>query len=195
MEVRKRYKYSPLVLKLRKAIIEEAKKSKHISSWFLPRHLMEVERCANRLCDKYSQADRDIVCLGVWFHDIGRLRGYDKKHDIYGAEEARKILSQAGLPSAKIEKVYEVCRSHKCEDVQPKSLEAKILATADAMSHFMHTVYLRLFLYYQTEMTFDESRILIRKKLERDFNRKIFFKEVKNQLRKKYEAMRFVLQD
>jgi len=194
-KVKKQYKYSPLVLKFRKEIIKEAKNSKHIGSWFLPQHLMEVERFANLLCDKYPQADRDIVGLGVWFHDIGRLRGYDAEHDVYGAEEVRKTLSQEDFPLEKIEKVYEVCRSHRCKDVQPESLEAKILATADAMSHFIHAFYFRLFQYYQSKMTFDEIKALARKKLERDFNTKLFFEEAKDEVREKYEAIKLVLQD
>jgi putative nucleotidyltransferase with HDIG domain len=194
MRLKQQYKYSPLVLKFRKKIIKEAKSSKHIGSWFLPQHLMEVERFANLLCDKHPGADRDIVGLGVWFHDIGRLRGYDEGHDVYGAKEVRKILSQEDFPLGKIGKVYEVCRSHRCEDLQPKSLEAKILATADAMSHFVHAFYFRLFQHYQDKMTFDEIKALVRKKLERDFNSKMFFKEAKDEVREKYEAMKLILQ-
>jgi len=189
------YKYAPLVARLRQEIINEARESKHIGSWFLPYHLMEVERFANLLCDKFPEADRDIVGLGVWFHDIGRLRGYEKDHDVYGAEEAQKVLAKKGFPTDKIKRVYEVCRTHRCTDVQPESLEAKILATADAMSHFTHGFYFRLFQHYQDKMDFDEIRKLVRKKLERDFNKKILFDEAKKEVQDIYEAMRLVLQD
>ena len=191
----KEYQYDPLVAKLRQRVIEEARQSEHIGSWFLPQHLMEVERFANLLCNKHPEADRDIVGLGVWFHDIGRLRGQDEGHDVFGAEEAKRVLSKEDYPADKTERVYEVCRSHRCKDVQPESLEAKILATADAVSHFTHAFYFRLFQHYQGEMSFDEIREVVRKKIERDFNDKMFFDEAREEVRDKYEAMKTVLSD
>lgn len=189
------YTYNPTVLGVRESVIAEAKESEHIGSWFLSQHLMEVERYANLFCDRFSEADRDVVGLGVWFHDIGRLRGKNEGHDVYGAEEARKVLEKEGYPLEKIERVYEVCRSHGCRDVQPESLEAKILATADAMSHFTHSFYFRLFQFYKDEKSFEEIREIIRKKLDRDFNDKIAFDEGRGEVRDRYEAMKLVLQD
>lgn len=191
----KNYKYSPIVLFLREKVIKEAKETTQIGDWFLSKHLMEVERFANLLCDKHPDADRDIVGFGVWFHDIGRLRGQDEGHDVYGAEEAKRVLIKEGVDTDKIKRVYEVCRSHGCKDVKPESLEAKILATADAMSHFTHSFYFRLFQYYKDELTFEEIKDKILQKLERDFNDKIAFDEGRDEVRKQYEAMKVVLQD
>lgn len=187
------YRYSPIVSRIRQEVMAEAKASEHIEKWFLPDHLLEVERSANWLCDLYSEADRDVVGLGVWLHDIGRLRGRDDDHDVYGAEEARKILAETAFPPEKIELIYEVCRSHRCKDVQPQSLEAKILATADAMSHFTHGFYFRLFDHYKDKMNFDELLILIRKKLERDFGQKMFFEEAREKIKGQYQAWKVVL--
>jgi putative nucleotidyltransferase with HDIG domain len=191
----KEYAYNPTVARIREAVVAEAKETEHIDDWFLPQHLVEVERYANLLCDKFPEADRDVVGLGVWFHDIGRLRGHDEGHDVYGAEEAKKVLKNEGYPSDKIDGVYEVCRAHRCKDVKPESLEAKILATADAMSHFTHSFYFRLFQFYKDEKSFEEIREIVRKKLERDFNDKIAFDEGRDEVRDRYEAMKLVLQN
>lgn len=191
----KEYTYSPTVTKLRDSVIKEAQETEYIDDWFLPQHLMEVERFANLLCDKHPDADRDIVGLGVWFHDIGRLRGKDEGHDVYGAEEAKRLLGESGYPPDKIEMVYEVCRSHRCKDVKPESLEAKILATADAMSHFTHSFYFRLLQFYKDEKSFEEIREIVRNKLDRDYNDKIAFDEGREEVRAQYEAMKLVLQD
>lgn len=191
----KEYTYSPKVASLREKVIKEAKESTQIDDWFLSQHLMEVERFANLLCDKHPDADRDVVGLGVWYHDIGRLRGQDEGHDVYGAEEAKKVLGDEGFSPDKIERVYEVCRSHRCKDVKPESLEAKILATADAMSHFTHSFYFRLFQFYKDELTFEEIKDKVRQKLERDFNDKIAFDEGRDEVKEQYEAMKIVLQD
>ena len=191
----KEYNYSPLITEIREAVIDEAKTTTKIDTWFLSQHLMEVERFANLLCDKFPEADRDIVGLGVWFHDIGRLRGQDEGHDVYGAEEAKKVLGDKGFDSEKTDRVYEVCRSHRCKDIKPESLEAKILATADAMSHFTHSFYFRLFQFYKDEKSFEEIREIVKKKLERDFNDKIYFEEGRDEVRERYGAMKLVLQD
>jgi putative nucleotidyltransferase with HDIG domain len=191
----KEYTYSPIVSNLREKVIKEAKESTQIDDWFLSQHLMEVERFANLLCDKYPDADRDVVGLGVWYHDIGRLRGQDEGHDVYGADEAKKVLGKEGFAPDKIERVYEVCRSHRCKDIKPESLEAKILATADAMSHFTHSFYFRLFQFYKDELAFEEIKDKVLQKLERDFNDKIAFDEGREEVRTQYEAMKLVLQD
>lgn len=187
------YGYDPLVANLRDEIIAEAKRSEHIDSWFLPEHLMEVERLANSLCDQFPEADRDVVGLSVWFHDIGRLRGCEEEHDVYGAQEAKKVLSEKGFPSEKTELVYQACLAHRCKEIKPESLEAKILATADAMSHFSHGFYLRLFQVLKGRMSFGEIRDLVRKKLERDYNDKIFFNQAREEIRERYQALKLIL--
>ncbi len=192
--IAKKYKYSKIVTKNRKNIIDEAKASEHIEPWFLPQHLMEVERYGNILCDKFPKANRDAVILGVWFHDLGRLRGHDEAHDVYGAEEAKKTLTKDGYSNDKVALVYEICRAHRCKDVRPESLEAKILATADAMSHFTHSFYIRLFQAYKDELSFEEIKKNVLKKLDRDYNDKIAFDEGREEVRNRYEAMKLIFQ-
>lgn len=182
------YNYSPLVNKIREAVTKEANDSKEIESWFLPFHILEVEHFANKLCDAHPEADREVVVLSVWFHDIGRFRGIEDDHDVYGAEESKKVLSQEGVSEEIIDKVYEACRSHRCDEIKPKEIEAKILATADAMSHFTHGFYPRLLPYLCKDRSYEEARDFINKKLLRDFNDKISFEEARNEIKDKYEA-------
>jgi len=54
------------------------------------------------------------------------------------------LLEQKFDP-VRIEKVVEACRSHSVKKVVPKTLEAKMLATADAMSHFYYGFYFKAF--------------------------------------------------
>lgn len=65
-------------------------------------------------------------------------------HDLEAARLARQVLAQKGFDKKLIDLVYEVCKLHRCEEFKPKSIEGKILATADAMSHFPDGFYLRL---------------------------------------------------
>lgn len=189
------YRYSPFVNQIRENIIEEAKNSQNIEPWFLDEHLMEVEHLANLLCDDFQNADRDLVGLGVWFHDIGRLRGQDENHDVVGAEIAKETLLSNGVSKERAKRVYDICRSHRCSDVMPKSLEAKILATADAMSHFKHSFYIRLIPIYMEELTFEEAKLKVLKKINRDYKEKIAFDQARDAVKEKYVALRLILED
>jgi len=177
---------------IRKQVIKEFKSSPK-RAWVIDSHLLVVEKFVNQLCDLYKKADREIVLLGVWFHDIGRIRKRNKDHDLYGAKEAKKILSQYNLPKEKIKLVYEACRAHCCKNIKPKSLEAKILATADAMSHLTNGFYLRLFFEKRFGENFEDNKKTVLKKLERDFNDKILLPKAKKIIEPLYEAWKKIL--
>ena len=90
--------------------------------------------------------------------------------------------------------VSEACRTHCCQDVKPKSLEAKILATAaDAMSHLANGFYLRLFFVRRFGENFEENKKAVLRKLERDFHDKILFPKAKKIVRPLYNAWKKIL--
>lgn len=188
------YHYSSLVEEIRNEIIAEAKASTMIDDWFLPEHLMEVERLANWLCDEIPEADRDVVALSVWFHDKGRLVGIDDGHDVYGAKAAKERLGQADLPPEKIELVANACLAHRAEEIKPESVEAKILATADAMSHFVSpNFYFRVFEHYRLSKPLEEVLEIVSKKLDRDYLQKMLFDLAKEKIKSKYDAWKIIL--
>lgn len=187
------YTYSSLVEAIRNETIERAQKSIYIDDWFLPEHLMEVERLANWLCDEVPEADRDVVALSVWFHDSGRLVGIDDGHDVYGANAANERLRTTGLSNEKIQLVVDACRAHRAEELKPESIEAKILATADAMSHFVSpNFYFRVFEHYRKSKSFEEALDTVSKKLDRDYLQKMFFTQAKEKIQPKYDAWKEV---
>ena len=153
-----------------------------------------VEDYVNKLCDIFSEADRQAVICAVWFHDIGRLEGMHEGHDVYGAKEAQRILQGAGISQSVIEKVVDACCGHRCKEVKPKTLEGKILASADAMSHFNRTFPLRVFAHNISKgLSFEDTISKLRAKLERDFNEKIQFEEAREMARERYEAWKKIL--
>lgn len=188
------YNYSPLVNEIRNEVMAEAKASTQIDDWFLPEHSLVVEQLANWLCDEITEADRDVVVLSVWFHDKGRLVGIDDGHDVYGAKAAKERLSQTDLPPEKIELVANACLTHRAEEIKPETLEARILATADAMSHFISpNLYFRVFDHYRKSKSFEESIDIVSQKIERDYTQKMLFDLAKNKIKAKYEAWKAVL--
>lgn len=177
-------------------LAREIKTSEHCDSWFYKEHVLVVEKLALDLCDLYPNANRDVVTISVWFHDIGRAHGKNKDHDLYGADYARKILSKNGFDQNLIDLVSESCRTHSCsENGKPKSLEGRILATADGLSHYHNGFYLRILYSWSNGNTGDycDLKKKLFKKMKRDLDEKIFFDEVREKVLPMYEAWKKVV--
>jgi len=177
---------------IRSQIEKKIKTSKLCQPLFFDKHVMVVEKFAKQLCQLYPQANKDVVLLSVWFHDIGRADGHNKDHDVYGAEYARKLLNKKDYNKKIIDLVYEACKSHCCKKYKPQSLEAKILATADALSHYSNGFYLLIFHYWSQKMDYNEARNKLIRKIEKDYKDKILLKEVKEALKPFYNAWKLI---
>ncbi len=159
----------------------------HVAMW--DDHVVIVEKYAQWLLTKLPEAKRDITLLGVWFHDIARAYNEHAQHDVKGAEYARQYLLAHHLDSKVITQVYEACRAHKAENIIPESLEAKIVASADAMSHFDNSFFLTVFYSWSHEdKTAQELKKKLLMKVERDYREKIFFDFARQKIKKHYQA-------
>lgn len=157
--------------------------------WFWDVHLLEVEKCAKTILIKLPKADKEIVMLGVWLHDLQRIRKIDGNHCKIGAVEAEKVMQKFGYLPEKIEIVKEIILAHSCEnDLAPKTLEGKILATADAMSHFLSDFYLAIAATGKRDAKSFKKWVM--KKIDRDYRKKIFFPFAKKLIAERYVALR-----
>lgn len=195
--------FGPIINQLQK----EIKDSTFCEPWFYEEHLLVVEKLATALCDLHPEANREAVMLMVWFHDVGRAHGHNADHDLYGADYARQLLSKQHIDQDLIELVALGCQTHSCEDHGlPQSLEGKILATADAMSHFNEGFFLRLLSTWSREIdsthypelnrtvSFAQIKKKLYEKIERDLSVKIFFDEARLAVMPAYQAWQTVLQ-
>lgn len=108
----------------------------------LNNHLPEVERWAVWLADSHPEANATVILLGVWLHDIGQVTGpKEVDHAVNSEVESRSFLSTVGASPDLVEKVAHCVRSHRCKDVLPMTLEARVLAAADSASHLSDNVY------------------------------------------------------
>ena len=156
----------------------------HIDSWFYDKHLLAVEKYANFLLTKLPKADKEIVLLGVWLHDTQRVRGIKGDHQKIGAIEAKKIMLEYDYSLDKIKKVQDIILSHSCDGLMPKTLEGKILATADAMTHYVNDFYLQIATTGQRSLS--EFKEWALEKLNRDYNKKIFFPFAKKEIKERH---------
>lgn len=160
--------------------------------WGLANHVPEMEKWTIHLLKKYPEADSEVVFLAAWLHDIGHYPISDKTdHAIIGEERSRKFLAENNYDSKRAESVLHCVRSHRCKDVMPETLEAKIIAFCDSASHMTDQ-----FMYLQMandDKLGGQERVL--PKLDRDYRDLAIFPELQKEWAPLYEAWRTLLQE
>lgn len=143
-------------------------------------HIMPVLEESRRMAKKYK-GDENLVCIGAVVHDVGLI--YSKKnHDVVGAKKVFDILLNHSFSKDTVAKASNIILCHRCKTKFPKTLEEKIVITADAIAHFSPAYYLGL-----AVIANEDYKGMMRnnfEKLIRDFERKIFFVPEKRKFKK-----------
>jgi HD superfamily phosphodiesterase len=152
---------------------------------FYKYHLLMVEKAARDLLARLPKANKEIVMLGVWLHDLQRVRKLKGDHEQVGADEAVKVLKEFNYAPETITVVKDIILTHSCRESIPSTLEARALATADALSHYLND----FFLWVATtgDRDVDKYKAWAKEKLERNYNNKIFFGFAKKAIQQKHE--------
>jgi hypothetical protein len=97
-----------------------------------------------RKCLKKEPNANELVCLLWWrLHDVWHYPiPTDIDHAIRGADIARQFLQENWVDEKIIEQVVHCVRSHRCKDIQPETIEAKIVAFSDSASHMLDIIYI-----------------------------------------------------
>jgi HD superfamily phosphodiesterase len=99
-------------------------------------HIKSVVKYAGILADDYD-CDKEIVLISAWLHDIRKINGQRELHHVYGADDAEKFLLGWGYDKEKVVKVKYCILTHSSDkNYPPENIEAKIVASADSLSHF-----------------------------------------------------------
>ncbi len=160
--------------------------TKEFYCWFWDIHVKPVIEYSKKMAEKYD-ADVEIVWLSAILHDIARLTE-EEPHDEIGSEKAYKLLLKKGFTENIAEKVKGIILTHRCRKYPPENLEQKILASADAMAHFLPPFYFWVGKY--SNKTFAEILERNNNKIERDYNQKIFFEDEKKMVKERYEILK-----
>ena len=180
--------------KVKKLVLEESKDWEEFSRQFLRFHVKLVVDYAVRLAGMLG-ADKEVVAISAWLHDQTIQTHGDKDHNVTGAKHARDVLGKIGFSEEKIRKICDSIETHRCKDgLMPKTLEAKILASADAMAHFDMPLFLP-WIGKRRGKSLAETLQWMKDKGERDWNRKMFFPEAKEMIRHKYEMFMELVED
>lgn len=170
--------------------------SDDFAQWMLKNHVPVVAAKTQELSDRFG-ANADTAVAGAWLHDFGDafVHRHSDQHDEISRREAIKVLQQAEYSEAEIQQVLEqVIAPHSCMNgFLPKSLEGKVMATADALAHLTTDFYVQFtWMHLPEGKSYQEFLEWVKEKLERDFHTKIFFDEVKDEVRHRYDALKEV---
>jgi uncharacterized protein len=155
-------------------------------------HFAPVAEYAGELANELG-ADKEVVLIAAWLHDIGSIKYGREDHHLTGAKIAEKKLKELGYPAEKIELVKKCIRNHRgSTKTKRKSLEEQILAEADTMSNFNNIsgIFKAAFVFEKKDQ--GEAAASVRKKLENKW-KQLRFKKSKQMIRPKYEAAMLLL--
>lgn len=109
-------------------------------SKFLLEHVPVVVELCSTLADEYIalgwDVDPEVLATSAWLHDVGRLvDSPEDDHAVASEIEVRSFLQDELYPHDVIDAVAHCVRAHRNRDVAPQTIEAQLLAIADAVSH------------------------------------------------------------
>lgn len=147
-------------------------------------HIEAVAKNAEILANEYN-ADKEVCIIAAWLHDIASITDYDlyPEHHIHGTKMADEILRRFNYDEDKIELVKKCILNHRGSTNNKRvSKEEKIIADADAISHFDSIPSLLYLAYNKKNMSIEDGKEFVKNKLERSFNKlsndsKKFYKE------------------
>ncbi len=138
-------------------------------------------------------ADKEIVEIAAWLHDIGSVIYGREDHHITGAKIAEEKLKELNYSNEKIEMVKNCILNHRgSQKNNLTSVEEKIIADADALSNFDNIpgIFKAAFVYEKLNQ--GEARESVRKKLDNKWNQ-LNFENSKKIIKPKYEAIIILL--
>lgn len=150
------------------------------SDWLYDNHVLVVAKYAREVAERHG-VDPDLCEAAALLHDLGDAvtSRHDPAHERVSLSRAEEVLVAAGYDNATVRRlVDDALRYHSCHgDERPQSDEGKVLATADAMAHFLTDFY-----EFMEKCVFDDrgTRFFNRwssEKVERDYRVKIFYEE------------------
>jgi HD superfamily phosphodiesterase len=169
--------------------------------WFYDLHQKEVIKYAEQLLKIYKKADRQIVIISCWLHDIAHyyakndneILAVKPTHHIDGANIAEKLLKNCSVSEEEIKKIKNCILCHRNNQPYiPKTIEEKIVTVADTMSHFGSIFY---FTYFKFHPTHSLERMVADDldKLKRDWRDLGLLPKSQRLVRQEYEVIKKLL--
>lgn len=154
-------------------------------------HIQGVVKYTKLLAKEFN-VDEEALEIAAWLHDITKIRKLPKKHHVTGAEEATKILESLGYPKEKIKLIHDCILTHSSDlDYPAKTVEEKILSSADAMSHYDNLLDLAIY-HHQKGTSLEVIKQKVLKKFKENWQNKLM-SEAKKYVEEKHKALLLLL--
>ncbi len=176
-------------------LVEEAckKETNYFGYGAWSHHIYFVAKYAKMLAKELG-ADEEVCELAALLHDYASVLNKDwyPQHHIHSARLAQEALSKFNYPQEKIEQVKHTILTHRAsQGIKQDTLEAKILASADAMAHFAGVNSLLYLAFVIHGKDINEGTQWVLSKLERSWKKLI--PEAKDIIKDKYDAIKTTL--
>lgn len=186
----KKYDYR----KIRREVFKEVKRASLDENnfftdtvWFY--HILPVVKHSLALAKKLV-ADIEAVELAAFFHDYSCLlaKKYYDKHHLHSARMAREFLLKSDFPEKKIALVEKAIISHRGSlRSKRRTMEEKILASADAMAHISEPVDMFYLSFGVHRFKTKAGSVWLKRKIERSWKK--IMPEGKELVKNEYEAL------
>lgn len=164
--------------------------------WMYDNHVLWVADKAHEYSKRFG-GNADIAVAGALLHDIADtvIPRDNPKSEQESLQIGRMLCEKAGYDTPEVELIVDdIVLKHSCRDgVVPDSHEGKVMASADSAAHFLTDFYLHAFSAGTNFGDYKWQMGWVRQKIEKDFHKKIFFDEVKEEVRPVYDALRLIV--
>ena len=155
-------------------------------------HVESVVEYSQMLAERLG-GNKEILEVSAWLHDIKKIRDGEKEdHHVKGAKEAGEILTGLGYPMDKVQQVIYCILTHSSDETRPPgTMDAKILASADSLSHFDNFMAFAHWVYSLDGLSIADGRDMLVKKYAKNWKK--LMPEAREIAQPKYDAIKSVL--
>jgi len=169
------------------------------ADWLYKNHIFLVAEYSKQLAKRY-EANSDLVVAASILHDIADavMQRENPGHEEKSNKIAEEFLAECDFTEEEIKIIVgDIIKFHGCKKGEvPKTLEGKIMASADAMAHLKSNFYdFALGMKQKDENLNEKIRNWALSKIERDYYNKIFFDEIRNEVKNDYERVKELFRD
>lgn len=163
------------------------------ANWLYSNHVFVVAENAGAFCRRFG-GDPELAMAAGMLHDIADtvMERENPNHEAESVKIAIRLLNEAGYTDDdKKIIVDDAIRFHGCHGADtPRTPEGKAMASADGCAHLATKFYDYAVEASKPSMTDEEIRQWALPKLDRDFKAKIFYDEVREDVRSRYEQLK-----
>lgn len=166
--------------------------------WGYRNHVLVVAKIAENIA-KTQNANVEFCVAGALLHDIADavMARNRPEHETESLMIADNLLQESGFNIDEADHIIrEIIKPHSCDPELPTILEGKVVATADGAAHFMTDFYLLFcWRHYGPQDDYQDFKKWVLRKIEKDYTKKMFFEDIKTEIKPYYEAIKLLYSD